>query len=223
MVQSYGMPYGTMSGPAAGQGGMGGPQGSQYYNTVQSGGRTIDQYMIPGEMRAEQYQVPMQTMQTVMDTHVEYEERTVTIQVPKTVMEDVEITYQVPAMDTKTHTLQRPKTVMENREITVQEPRTVMERGQVQVPSYVMTQQTQIKHKVIEYERPKMVPGRYVRTVDAPMQQQMYTSGVPTQQMYTTGQQAYTTGMPYGQPMQQGYGSYVQSVPVRQGGSAGPQ
>jgi hypothetical protein len=36
----------------------------------------------------------------------------VTIQVPKTVMEDVEITYQVPAMESRTHTLQRPKTVM---------------------------------------------------------------------------------------------------------------
>ena len=35
-----------------------------------------------------------------------------TIQVPKTVMEDVEITYQIPAMETRTHTLQRPKTVM---------------------------------------------------------------------------------------------------------------
>ena len=168
-----------------------------------------------------------------------------TIQVPKTVMEDVEITYQVPATETRTHTLQRPKTVMEDREVTVQEPRTVMESRQVQVPSYVMTQQTQIKSKVIEYERPKMVPGRYVKTYDAPAgsyQQQTYTTGGSyssgQQQAYTTGaSQMYTTGasatpvagqqqmysMPYGQQYGQQYGSYVQSVPVRQGGSAGPQ
>jgi hypothetical protein len=40
------------------------------------------------------------------------ESREITIKVPKVIMEDVEITYQVPAMETKTHTVQRPKTVM---------------------------------------------------------------------------------------------------------------
>jgi hypothetical protein len=38
--------------------------------------------------------------------------REVTIQVPKVIMEDVEITYNVPAMETRSHTVQRPKTVM---------------------------------------------------------------------------------------------------------------
>ena len=40
------------------------------------------------------------------------ESKEVTIKVPKVIMEEVEISYQVPAMETRTHTIQRPKTVM---------------------------------------------------------------------------------------------------------------
>ena len=40
------------------------------------------------------------------------ESKEITIQVPKVIMEEVEITYQVPAMETKTRTVQRPKTIM---------------------------------------------------------------------------------------------------------------
>jgi len=40
------------------------------------------------------------------------ESKEITIKVPKVIMEDVEITYQVPAMETRSHTVQRPKTVM---------------------------------------------------------------------------------------------------------------
>ena len=49
------------------------------------------------------YSMPLQT---VMET------KEITIQVPKVIMEEVEITYQVPAMETKTRTVQRPKTIM---------------------------------------------------------------------------------------------------------------
>ena len=38
--------------------------------------------------------------------------REITIQVPKVIMEEVEVTYNVPAMETRSHTVQRPKTVM---------------------------------------------------------------------------------------------------------------
>jgi hypothetical protein len=38
--------------------------------------------------------------------------REVTIQVPRVIMEEVEVTYNVPAMETRSHTVQRPKTVM---------------------------------------------------------------------------------------------------------------
>jgi hypothetical protein len=44
--------------------------------------------------------------QTIMES------REVTIKVPKVIMEEVEISYQVPAMETRTQTVQRPKTVM---------------------------------------------------------------------------------------------------------------
>ena len=40
------------------------------------------------------------------------ESKEIAIQVPKVIMEEVEITYQVPAMETKTRTVQRPKTIM---------------------------------------------------------------------------------------------------------------
>jgi len=43
---------------------------------------------------------------------VEMVSREVTIQVPKVIMEEVEVTYNVPAMETRSHTVQRPKTVM---------------------------------------------------------------------------------------------------------------
>ena len=49
------------------------------------------------------YSMPLQTVM---------ESKEVTIQVPKVIMEEVEITYQVPAMETKTRTVQRPKTIM---------------------------------------------------------------------------------------------------------------
>jgi hypothetical protein len=40
------------------------------------------------------------------------ESKEVTIKVPKVIMEEVEISYQVPAMETRTHTIQRPKMIM---------------------------------------------------------------------------------------------------------------
>ena len=43
---------------------------------------------------------------------VEMVSREVTIQVPRVIMEEVEVTYNVPAMETRSHTVQRPKTVM---------------------------------------------------------------------------------------------------------------
>jgi hypothetical protein len=127
-----------------------------------------------------------------------YEEKEITIQVPKTVMEDVEITYQVPAMETKTHTLQRPKTVMEEKEITVQEPRTVMETQSVQIPAYVMAQQTVMKQKIVEYERPKIVQGKMLRAYESGQQYQTgavtYTSGPVTM----TEAEAKAAGLQYG-------------------------
>ena len=183
---------------------------------LQKDGKLIDQYMIPGEAKEVSEQVPVAGVQTVYDTQVIYEEKEITIQVPKTVMEDVEITYQVPAMETKTHTLQRPKTVMEDREITVQEPKTVIETQTVQIPAYVMAQQTVMKQKVVEYERPKIVQGKMLRTYESGQQ---YQTGAVT---YTSGPvsmseaEAKAAGLQYGtMMMQQASGS--------QAGSAQPQ
>ena len=136
------------------------------------------------------------------DTQVIYEEKEITIQVPKTVMEDVEITYQVPAMETKTHTLQRPKTVMEEpRDHRAGAASTVMETQTVQIPAYVMAQQTVMKQKVVEYERPKIVQGKMLRTYEAGQQYQTgavtYTSGPVTM----SEAEAKAAGLQYGTVM----------------------
>jgi hypothetical protein len=171
---------------------------------LQKDGKLIDQYMIPGEAKEVSEQVPVAGVQTVYDTQVIYEEKEITIQVPKTVME------------TKTHTLQRPKTVMEDREITVQEPKTVIETQTVQIPAYVMAQQTVMKQKVVEYERPKIVQGKMLRTYESGQQYQTgavtYTSGPVTM----SEAEAKAAGLQYGtMMMQQASGS--------QAGSAQPQ
>jgi hypothetical protein len=44
--------------------------------------------------------------------------------------------------------------------ITVQEPRTVMEPVAIQVPQVQTVQAIQMHHKIVEYERPRIVGGR---------------------------------------------------------------
>jgi hypothetical protein len=44
--------------------------------------------------------------------------------------------------------------------ITVQEARTVMEPVAIQVPQVQTVQAVQMHHKIVEYERPRIVGGR---------------------------------------------------------------
>jgi len=176
---TYGYPgYGAgMSAP------YGGPPGATYYGSQQVDGKVVDRYMTMGETK--QYQEPYQVMtyQTVNEQQVTYEAKEVTVKVPRTVMEDVEVTYQVPAYETRTHTVQKPKTVMEEQVITEQVPRTVMQARTVQVPQTQTYNTYQMVPKIVEYERPKVMPGRYVRTYDGPAQAMGYaqtTYAAPT-------------------------------------------
>lgn len=117
---------------------------------------------------------------------------------------------------------------MEEQMITVNEPRTIMEPVPIQVPVVQTTQAVQMHHKIVEYERPRMIPGRMVRAYAGPTQ----TVGMTGAQQYgsyagVTGAQQYGS---YAGPMQsfggagaQQYGSFVQpSYGYPAGGSAQP-
>jgi len=73
----------------------------------------------------------------VIENQTTMEAVQIPIKVPRVIMEDHEISYQVPAMETRSHTVQRPRVVMETQEVPYQVPRTVMEPVQVQVPQQV--------------------------------------------------------------------------------------
>ncbi len=108
--------------------------------------------------------------------------------------------------------------------ITVQEARTVMEPVAIQVPQVQTVQALQVHQKIVEYERPRMIPGKLIRTVAGPTQtigvtqaQAQYT--MPTQTQYTMPAQGqYTMPMMYGYP---GMGSMMQGQ-VPNSASAGP-
>jgi len=104
---------------------------------------------------------------------------------------------------------------MEEQIITEQVPRTVMEPKMIQVPQQVMGYQTVTRDKVVEYERPQMIPGRYIgeqilppQTVSVQMQQPM--------QQFSTIQQPMMGQPMMGQPMMgQPMMSAPQSAPVQ--------
>eukprot|EP00284_Hemiselmis_tepida_P001731 CAMPEP_0174952166 /NCGR_PEP_ID=MMETSP1355-20121228/95230_1 /TAXON_ID=464990 /ORGANISM="Hemiselmis tepida, Strain CCMP443" /LENGTH=215 /DNA_ID=CAMNT_0016199853 /DNA_START=16 /DNA_END=663 /DNA_ORIENTATION=+ len=167
----------------------------------------IERMIVPGETQYvnEPYQV--QSFTTVAENQTYMEPREVAIKVPRVVMEDVEVSYQVPAYETRTHTAQRPRTVMEEQTITVQEPRMTTEQVPVQVPHVQTYQVAQQHHKIVEYQRPQMMPGRYLRTYAGPTQT-VGTATAPTpytQPMPTTATMPMSYGS-VGMPM--GYGGY---------------
>eukprot|EP00293_Proteomonas_sulcata_P019326 CAMPEP_0184288688 /NCGR_PEP_ID=MMETSP1049-20130417/1162_1 /TAXON_ID=77928 /ORGANISM="Proteomonas sulcata, Strain CCMP704" /LENGTH=227 /DNA_ID=CAMNT_0026595187 /DNA_START=23 /DNA_END=706 /DNA_ORIENTATION=+ len=191
------------------------PQGT-YYGSSQVEGKVIDRYMVQGEARQIQEPYQVQSFQTVQEQQVTYESKEITVKVPRTVMEDVEVTYQVPAYETRTHTVQKPRTVMEEQMITEQVPRTVMQPRTVTVPQTYTTQMIQMQPKIVEYERPKIVPGRYVRTYDGQAQTVGYQQQPMMQQpMMTTMQQPIS----YGAPM---YGGVISQPTYGTMGSAQP-
>jgi hypothetical protein len=176
-TSAYGMPYG-------GYPSMGMPMGGY------DGG--IERMVVPGETQYVNEPFQVQSFTTVAENQTYMEPREVAIKVPRVVMEDVEVSYQVPAFETRTHTAQRPRTVMEEQTITVNEPRMATESVPVQVP-HVQTYQVAQQHmKIVEYQRPQIMPGRYLRTYAGPA---TTTGTVTAPTPYT---QPMATTMPYG-------------------------
>ena len=57
---------------------------------------------------------------------------------------------------------------MEDRQITVQEPKTVTVARVVPVAQTIQGQRIVETPRVVEYERPQVMPGRYLRSYRAP-------------------------------------------------------
>eukprot|EP00282_Hemiselmis_andersenii_P026392 CAMPEP_0172007572 /NCGR_PEP_ID=MMETSP1041-20130122/6185_1 /TAXON_ID=464988 /ORGANISM="Hemiselmis andersenii, Strain CCMP439" /LENGTH=244 /DNA_ID=CAMNT_0012661709 /DNA_START=18 /DNA_END=752 /DNA_ORIENTATION=+ len=207
----YTMPYGAYAQPMMGT--M--PVGTMPMGAPMGYDGGIERMVVPGETQYINEPMQVQSFTTVAENQTYMEPQQVPIKVPRVVMEDVEVSYQVPAYETRTHTAQRPRTVMEEQTITVQEPRMTTEQVPVQVPHVQTYQVAQQHHKIVEYQRPQMVQGRYLRTYAGPAQtvgtvaaptpytQPMATTGY-TQPMATTG---YTQPMPTTMPY--GYGSVM--------------
>lgn len=64
--------------------------------------------------------------------------------------------------------MQRPKVEMEDRQVTVQEPKTITVSRVVPVAQTIQGQRIVETPRVVEYERPQVMPGRYLRSYRAP-------------------------------------------------------
>lgn len=78
-----------------------------------------------------------------------------------------------------------------------------MEPVAIQVPVVQTTQAVQMHHKIVEYERPRMIPGRMVRAYAGPTQ----TVGMAQPQMYGSMAQPQMYGSSSFAPMMGGYGA----------------
>ena len=98
---------------------------------------------------------------------------------------------------------------MEEQTITVPEARYHTEQVPVQVPQVITHQVAQQHSRVIEYQRPQMMPGRYLRTYAAPAQT-IGTVQAPTSYTMpaTTTVPMATMPMQYGMTPAMAYGSY---------------
>jgi len=90
------------------------------------------------------------------------------IKVPKTVAEDKKILVPRQVLEPRRITVQRPKVEMEDRQVTVQEPKTITVSRVVPVAQTIQGQRIVETPRVVEYERPQVMPGRYVRSYRAP-------------------------------------------------------
>ena len=90
------------------------------------------------------------------------------IKVPKTVSENKKIQVPRQVLEPRRITVQRPRVEMEDRQVTVQEPKTITVSRVVPVAQTIQGQRIVEKPRVVEYERPQVMPGRYVRSFRAP-------------------------------------------------------
>jgi hypothetical protein len=90
------------------------------------------------------------------------------IKVPKTVAEDRKIQVPRQVLEPRRITVQRPKVEMEDRQVTVQEPKTITVSRVVPVAQTIQGQRIVETPRVVEYERPQVMPGRYLRSYRAP-------------------------------------------------------
>jgi len=134
------------------------PPGARFQDTVRGpNGSIIDRYVVPQRgtvpvrsvvPEQQQYQVTGQVM--VPETRH--------IQVPKQVMVPVQETVMVPQVRTK----MVPRMTTETRAVTVQKPVQTVQNMVRTVNKVVEGQKIVQSHQVIEYERPKVIQGRFL-------------------------------------------------------------
>jgi len=191
------------------------PYGARYQDTVQRGGSTIDRYVVPQRgtvpvrsvvPEQQQYQVTGQVM--VPETRH--------VQVPKQIMVAVQETIMVPQVRTK----MVPKMTTETRAVVVQKPVQTVQNMVRTVNKIVEGKKIVESHQVIEYERPKMIQGRFLGMRQAGIQEVgvqwtgQYYSGQP--QVAVAGPVQYASGVTATSPSMQ----YVAASPYDAGAYA---
>jgi len=166
------------------------PAGARYSNTYTNSatGSVIDRYVVPQQgtvpvrsvvPEQQQYQVKGQAM--VPETRH--------IQVPKQIMVPVQETIMVPQVRTK----MVPKMTTETKAVTVQKPVQTVQTMVRTVNKVIEGQKIVQSHQVIEYERPKMIQGRFLGKQQAGITE----VGVKwTGQYYQKGVQAVAAASP---------------------------
>lgn len=136
------------------------PAGATYQGSVQKpDGTVIDRYVVP-----QRAAVPVRQVVPEVQQYQVYGETTVPevrqIQVPQTKMVQVQETVMVPQVVTK----MVPQQEMVIQNITVQKPVQTVQTMQRTIGRVVEGQKFLNSSQIIEYERPRMIPGRYLGT-----------------------------------------------------------
>lgn len=134
------------------------PPGARFQETINGpNGAIIDRYVVP-----QQHSVPVQSVvqeqQQYQVTGQVMEEKTRYIQVPKQIMVPVQETIMVPQVVTK----MVPQMTMETQAVNYQVPVQTVQNMVRTVNKVVEGQKFVESQQVIEYERPKVIQGRFL-------------------------------------------------------------
>jgi hypothetical protein len=140
------------------------PPGARYSGTITdpNTGALIDRYVVPqrGAVPVRQVVPEVQTYQVVGETTVQ---ETRQVQVPAQKMVEVEETVMVPQVRKRLV----PQTYMTTQTITVSRPVKTVQNMQRTVHKVIEGQKIVESEQIIEYERPKIISGRYLGTQQA--------------------------------------------------------
>jgi len=189
------------------------PAGARFQDTVRGPhGAVIDRYVVPqrGTVPVRSV-VPEQQDYQVKGTAMVPETRH--IQVPKQIMVPEQYTVMVPQVRTR----MVPKTITETKSVTVQRPVQTVQNMTRTVNKVVEGQKIVQSHQIIEYERPKMIQGKFLGMKQAGISE----VGVQwTGQYYQQGARGQKEGATAG-PVQYVQGGFAPSSSVQYASAGG--